>query len=288
MDYTVLKEFGGVAVLFLIGMLILAWIVRIIQNYTCTDKGDKNYYEHFESANDWSVSTVRSRINKLIDLKEALLVYVEDVGVLADETCMIMKTVEDKYIMNASQLKEEDYERPKAEQDRLVKQRQSFAKRRFDEQQSVYSAVNGKKPLLECFYADDNDVANAEAELNLQLNEIEKIMDAAEVKAAVLKKEKVATTLGFTNKYLTDALKSLETPRVEGFLVELNGPALIAKADKIIGAAASLQKELEDLRSQIKTQNKMIQIIENKGKKEAKGGNPAERAADMDRLSYAS
>jgi len=189
--------------------------------------------------------------------------------------------------MNASQLKESDYELSKAEQDKLVKQRQSFAKKRFDEQQSVYAAVNGRKPLLECFYADEIDVSIAEEELNFQLSEIEKIMDAAEVKAAILKKEKATLTLGFTNKYLTDAVKSIEAPRIEGFYIELKGSELIAKADKFIGAAMSLKNELIDLRSQVEKQNKMIQIIENKGKKEATGGNPVERAADMTRLSYA-
>lgn len=285
MNYAILVEFGGIIVLFAVGMLILAWINGVIQNYVCNDKS--NYYEHFESPNDWSVSAIRSRIDKLINLKEALLSYVEDVGILADETCMIMKTVEDKYIMNASQLKESDYELPRETQDKLMKQRQSFAKKRFNEQQAVYAAVNGRKPLLECFYADEIDVSIAEEELNFQLSEIEKIMDAAEVKAAILKKEKTAFTLGFTNKYLTDAVKSIETPRIEGFYIELKGSELIAKADKFIGAAMSLKNELIDLRSQVEKQNKMIQIIENKGKKEATGGNPVERAADMTRLSYA-
>lgn len=285
MNYTILVEFGGIIILFALGMIILAWITGITKNYVCAD--ESNYYEHFESPNDWSVSAIRSRIDKLINLKEALLSYVEDVSALADETCMIMKTVEEKYIMNASQLKESDYELSRETQDRLIKQRQSFAKKRFIDAQSVYAAVNGRKPLLECFYADEIDVSIAEEELNFQLSEIEKIMDAAEVKAAILKKEKATLTLGFTNKYLTDAVKSIETPRIEGFYIELKGPELIAKADKFIGAATSLKKELLDLRSQVEKQNKMIQIIENKGKKEAAGGNPVGREADMMRLSYA-
>jgi hypothetical protein len=286
MDYTIPVEFGKYLVLFAIGMLVLACIIHIIKGRTCADKSEKNYYEHFESPNDWSVSALRSRIDKIVNLKEALLKYTEDVGILADETCLIMKTVEDKYIMNASQLKDGDYEKSKAEQDRIVKQRQTLAKKRFAEQQSVYAAVNGQKPLLECFYADNEDVASAEAELNVQLNELEKIMDTAAVKAAILKKERAAMSLGFSMNYLNDAVKSLETPKVEGFFAELNGPQLIAKADKMIGAAASLQKELEDLRAQINTQNNMMQTMENKAKGEARGGNQVERATDMDRLAY--
>jgi hypothetical protein len=200
---------------------------------------------------------------------------------------MIMKTVEDKYITNASQLRNaEDYEKPREEQDRIVKQRQTLAKKRFAEQQAMYSAVNGEKPLLECFYADDDAVVSAEAELNLQLNELEKIMDTAEVKAAALKKEKISTTLGFTLDYLNDAVKSLETPKVEGFYSEYSGTALISKADTMIGKAASLQKELEDLRGKIDKQNEMIRILNSKQKNEARGGNKGERDADMTRLAF--
>lgn len=287
MNYNIVVEFGGIIVLLAAGMLLLAAIVIIIQNQTCAERTDKIYYEHFESSDDSSVSAIRSRIDKIINVKEGLLQYMEDVGILADETCMLMKTIEEKYIMNASQLKEEDYGRPKDEQDTLVKQRQTLAKKRFNEQQSIYSTLKGKKPLLECFYASVDDVASAEAELNLQLNELEKVMNTAEVKAASLKKEKIATTLGFSMNYLTDAIKSLDSPKTEGFYAELNGTALITKADTMLNKATALQKELEDLRGQIKKQNEMIQIMENKAKKEAKGGNTADRATDMTRLSYA-
>ena len=287
MNYDILVEFGGVAVLFLIGMLVLSGVIYIVKQRMCAESDGKNYYEHFESPNDWSVSAIRSRIDKIVNLKEGLLAYAEDISILADETCMIMKTVEDKYVRNASQLKnEEDYEKPRDEQDRMIKQRETLAKKRFAEQQSMYAAVNGQKPLLECFYADNDDVASAESELNLQLNEMEKILNTAEVKAAALKKEKIGTTLGFSMNYLSDAVKSLETPKVEGFYSELSGPALIAKADAMIGKAASLKNELEDLRRQIDKQNDMIRILNSKQKNEARGGNQAERAADMTRLAF--
>lgn len=285
MVYEVLGEFGWVLITFAVAGLVLAGIVILLRNMKKQGDYDKTYYEHFASPNDWSVSAMRSRIDKIRALKEELLVYSEDVGTLADETCAIMKTVEEKYIVNASQFTNaDDYSLPKAEQDRKIKQRQTLAKARFADQQAMYSAVNGKKPLLECFYADNDDVAAAESELNRELNELEQILDTAEVKAAVLKKEKAAMSLGFSLKYLTDALKSLQEQKAEGFYVERSGSALIARADEILGKAAAMRNELAELNKLLQKENDMIKVLNSGPKKEMRGGNPADRDAMMQRL----
>ena len=265
MDTAILGEFGWVLIVFAAAALILASIVILLRNVKKQKENERLYYEHFESPNDWSVSAIRSRIDKVRNIKEALLIYSEDVGTLADETCAIMKTVEEKYIANGSQFANaSDYELPKAEQDKKIKQRQSLAKARFADQQAMYSAVNGQKPLLECFYADGDDVAQAEAELNRELNELEKILDTTQVKAAAIKKEKAAMSLGFSLKYLTDAVKTLQEQKAEGFYAELRGAALIARADEIIGKAIAMRKDLEELNKLMQKENDMINII-NKG-----------------------
>lgn len=287
METEIIGELGWVLIVFAVVGLILAGIVILLRKIK-NDKGDtpgRLYYEHFQSPNDWSVSAIRSRIEKLRDLKEELLVYSEDVGVLADETCAIMKTVEEKYILNASQFQNaSDYELPQTEQDRKIKQRKTLAKVRFADQQSMYSAVNGAKPLLECFYADADDVTAAEAELNRELNEIEKILDSSQVKAAALKKEKAAMSLGFSLKYLTDAVKSLQEQKQEGFYAELSGPTLIARADEIIGKAAAMKTELKDLNVLLAKENDMIKTMNDAPKKQRTGGDAAERNAQMGRI----
>ena len=285
MDTTVLGEIGVVILLFGVAMVILAGIILFLRRKKDDDERKKVYYEHFESPNDWSVSALRRRIEKIRAIKEELLVYSEDVGVLADETCAIMKTVEEKYIMNGSQFANaSDYELPKAEQDRKIKQRQSLAKARFADQQAMYSAVNGQKPLLECFYADNDDVASAEAELNRELNELEKILDTSQVKAAALKKEKAAMSLGFSLKYLTDAVKSLQEQKAEGFYAELSGAALIARADEVLGKATAMRNELADLNKLLNKENEMINILNSAPRRESRGGSAGARDGQMARL----
>lgn len=277
-----------VVILFGVATIILASIVIFLRRKKADVEREKVYYEHFESPNDWSVSALRRRIDKIRAIKEELLVYSEDVGVLADETCAIMKTVEEKYIMNGSQFANAaDYELPRAEQDRKIKQRQSLAKARFTDQQAMYSAVNGQKPLLECFYADNDDVASAEAELNRELNELEKILDTAQVKAAALKKEKAAMSLGFSLKYLTDAVKSLQEQKAEGFYAELRGAALIARADEILGKASAMRNELGELNKLLNKENEMIKVINSAPRRESRGGSTNARDGQMARLDAA-
>jgi len=289
METEILGDLGWVLIVFAVTGLILAGIVMLLRSVKKSGEGvgtgGKLYYEHFQSPNDWSVSALRSRIDKLRNLKEELLVYSEDVGVLADETCAIVKNVEEKYIINNSQFENpSDYELPKAEQDRKVKQRQTLAKVRFADQQTMYSAVNGGKPLLECFYADNDDVVAAEAELNRELNEMEKILDSAQVKAAALKKEKASMSLGFSLKYLTDAVKSLQEQKREGFYVELSGAALIARADEILGKAAAMKDELKELNKRLARSNEMIRTLSSVPLKEENGGFSSGRSGQMSRI----
>jgi hypothetical protein len=247
---------------------------------------EKIYYEHFESPNDWSVSALQTRINRIRAIKEEILTYGEEVGTLADETCMIMKKVEDSYINNSSQLRNpKDYNKPEAERNKMIESRQRLAKKQFADSTALYSAVNGRKPLLECFYANNEDVALAESELNTEIEQLEKILDTVEVKAAALKKEKAGMTLGFTLRYLQNAIQSLTKNQEEEFYVELRGPALIARADELIGKAAAMKDDLKELNNLLEKQNQMVDSMQENMEHEQRGGNSDDRVMQMDQLS---
>ena len=281
MDTSILGEFGWLLITFAAAMFILAGIVMLLKASRKPATHEKLYYEHFESPDDWSVSALRKRIDEIRNVKEELLVYSEDVGILADETCAIMKTVEDKYVGNASQLSNaSDYELPAAERDAKIAHRQKLARRRWVEQQSMYSAVNGSKPLLECFYASSEDVGAAESELNIQIADLEKILDTAQVKAAVLKKEKAAMSLGFSLQYLNDAVKSVQ--KQEGFYADLTGAALIARADELIGKARAMKQELSELDKSLNKANSMIDIINKAPQKAERSGGSSGAMARID------
>jgi hypothetical protein len=179
-----------------------------------------------------------------------------------------------------------DADLPFAEQQRKIEYPTKQAKKLFLDEQAMYSVVNGKKPLLECFYADNEDVAGAEAELNAVIADFEKILDSAEVKAAALKKEKVGMSLQFSLKYLQEAIKSLDSGAVkkEGFYAELTGPALIARADEIIGKAEAMKQDLTGLNGLLRKEQEMVKLINQGFEREQRGGDPRARQADLDAL----
>ena len=264
-------QFSWLAIKVAVGFLTIWLVSLLIQKvaHACSPDTGKNYYEHFESANDWSVSALRSRIDRIRAVKAEIMAYGENVGTLADDTCAIMRTVEDAYINNAKQFKNpEDYKLPREKQDAKIADQTRLARQRFADQKLLYSAVNGDKPLLECFYADEDDVVSAESELNIEVNELEKLLDDAQVKAAVMKKEKSRMTLGFMLPYLQDAVKSMGSEKKEGFFVERKGPALIARADELLGKAVAMKNELSDLGKQLDQENQMVRILNKKQESE--------------------
>ena len=284
MDFSILGEFGWLLITIGVAVAVFYLVFWIARSQPETNS-DRLHYEPFASPDDYSVTALRSRINALLKLKEEILVYNEEVGTLADDTCMILKTVEEKYIANAmSAGGTDDATLGFEEQQKKIALRTKLAKKRFLDEQAMYATVNGTKPLLECFYADGDDVRAAEAELNAVLVDVERILDSAEVQAAALKKERAGATLGFSLKYLQDAVRSLDSGRrTEGF-ADLSGPALIARADEIIGKAEALKADLRNLQGLLNKEKEMVKLINKNVEREQRGGDPRAREADIANL----
>lgn len=284
MDANILGEFGWLLITIGVAVCVF-YLVYWIARSQPKSSNERLYYEPFASPNDYSVTALRSRINALLKLKEEILVYNEEVGTLADDTCMIVKTVEEKYVANAmSAGGTDDAGLPLDEQQRKIALRTKLAKKRFLDEQAMYSTVNGTKPLLECFYADGDDVHAAEAELNAVLADLTRILDSAEVEAAALKKMRAGATLNFSLKYLQEAVRSLNAGKTEGFYADLSGPELIARADEIIGKAEALKADLRNLQGLLNREKEMVKLINRNVEREQRGGDPQSRSADMELL----
>jgi hypothetical protein len=282
MDFSILGEFGWLLITIGVAVAVFFLIFWIVRSQPTAQDRERLYYEPFRSPNDYSVSAIRTRIDALLKLKEEILVYNEEVSTLADDTCMIVKTVEEKYVANATASGGvDDANMSLAEQQQKIAYRTKQAKKRFLDEQAMYSVVNGKKPLLECFSADEDDVGTAEAELNAVLADLEKILDSAEVGTAVLKKTKAEMSLGFSMKYLQEAVQSLNGGRKEGFYAELQGPALLARADEILGKGEALKQDLMNAQQLLKKEQDMVKLINKNVEREQRGGDPRAREADM-------
>ena len=169
----------------------------------------------------------------------------------ADETCNIMKEVEQVYVGNSSAPTDEaEFNLPAAQQKERRAERERRAKLRFAEERKIYSIMN-KKPILECFSASEQDIKDAEDELSQIVNEATTVLDNAEVKMAAEKKEKIRSLLNFNARYLK---KAINTATAEGFWAELRGTALLAKADELLGKAKTTYNEIQALKKDVKLQ----------------------------------
>ena len=259
----------GKLVAYIIGFalvsLLVAGIILLIRSATCTSTQPENVYEHFAAtdANDDYLSNLQRR-NGLI--KQTIDTLQNDMDILdedADDTCDIMKSVEDTYISNKSVPSDEsEFELPREVQEKRVERRKDNAKKSFQEKKNAFVESNGKKPLLECF-ASSEDVDQAEQDLGDAVRELTALLDSAEMKLAVTKGEKTWMSLLFTAPYLKKAVDTVVPNTTEHFAT-LKGATLLSKADELIGKANTIHARFKPLRDQVVAQKQVAGSLNKK------------------------
>jgi hypothetical protein len=231
--------------------LLIAGIILLIQNITCKS-GPANVYEHFDDSDDYlsNLKTKLTHVKKAIDTIQNDMDVVNDA---ADETCDIMKNVEDTYISNGSAPSDDsEYSMPQSVQQDRLKQRRARAAKNFKVQQNLFIESHNKHPLLECF-ASPEDVGEAEQNLNDSVRELTSLLDSAEMKLAVTKGEQTWMTLLFNAPYLKKAIDST-TPKTSENFDTVKGADILSKADELVGKANTLHARFQQVHDQVKTQ----------------------------------
>jgi uncharacterized protein YoxC len=95
----------GQLVAYIIGFafvsLLIAGIILLIRSATCTTSNAENVYEHFDETDDYLANLQKH--TKLV--RQAMATLQNDMDILdedTDDTCDIMKSVEDTFISNKS------------------------------------------------------------------------------------------------------------------------------------------------------------------------------------------
>lgn len=245
--------------------LLVAGIILLIRSATCTSTHAENVYEHFAAtdANDDYLSNLQRRTGLI---KQTIDTLQNDMDILdedADDTCDIMKSVEDTYISNKSVPSDEsEFELPREVQQTRIERRKNNAKKSFQEKKNVFVESNGKKPLLECFASSDN-VEQAEQDLTDAIQELTSLLDSAEMKLAVTKGEKTWMSLLFMAPYLKKAV-NITTPNTTEHFATLKGGDLLSKADELIGKANTIHARFKPLRDQVVAQKTVASSLNKK------------------------
>jgi hypothetical protein len=246
----------GVGVTFAIIVIIgIMWFVRkFATGYTSGP-----IYEHFESRNDGLVSQMQNRLVQIRAIKDRLQSDLDDLNDVADGTCSIMSQIRDSYIANNSAPTDEsEYSLSKELQTKRMEERKRRAVLRFETEKKQFVALHGKKPVYECFAASASDVTDVETELRDEVNELITMIDSAEIRLAAEKSDQLDSLLGFNAKYLK---KAVDATTVEGFLAELRGTALIAKADELLGLAATVHERIVALKKKLANQQAVAKSL---------------------------
>lgn len=249
--------------------LLIAGIIILVQSASCKSGQSANLYEHFD-ANDDYLSNLQKRTTLVKKTIETIQSDMDILGDDADDTCNIMKIVEDAYISNNSAPTDEsEYELSREVQQSRVEKRKERAKRNFQAQKDAFVESHQKKPLLECF-APSGDVEQAEQDLNDAVRELSLLLDSAEMKLATTKGEKTWLSLLFNAPFLKKAIDST-TPKTSENFDTVKGSDILSKADELIGKANTIHARFNVLREQVTAQKAVAGSLNKKANDLQKG-----------------
>lgn len=266
----IVGKFAFLIIQILVCCLVIAGIVMFARSITCSDS-PANMYEHFESSADATVSAMKKRTEQLRALKERIQSDMDNLNESSDDICNILKEVEDSYVSNSmAPTDETEYSLPADIQSQRKAERKRRALLRFKEEQKLYGTIY-KKPILECFYADGADVAAAEAELIVEVDNMRALLDTAEIKMSATRLEKTRGLMGFTGQQLKKVVDTMTSKPTEGWADvpaadDLRGAKLIAEADRLLGIATTFHKEINQLRQEVLVQKDTAGQIKQKQK----------------------
>lgn len=258
-------------------ILLISGIGMLLNMRSCAG-ASPGAYEQFANKGDSYLAQLKSRIESITAAKNKVEDAIASLNDTADETCNIMKELEQVYVGNSAAPSDpSEFSLPSAIQEKRRADRERRAVSRFAEERALFSAA-AQSPILECFSAG-NSVAEAETELAGLCDEITVALDSAEVKMMDVKKQKIRTLMDFNGRYLK---KALNTATAEGFYSELRGPALLVKADTLLGKASTIYDDIMTLKNDIKLQRSAVNQLTKRGT-DLQAGNykPADIAAGL-------
>jgi len=277
-----LAEYGLRIGAILLFIAALGFLLRLSNH--CVESRP-NAFEQFEGGP--TLSEYTDRTLKLEAARDALSDDISELDDLVDETCGVVGHVKEAYVgNNSAPLDDTENSLPKDVQMKRMERRKVRAAKRFDDEKAIFGTI-AKKTLLECFAdgadakaeaaaeeAAEKDAATADAkrDLAVAVDEVTRVLDAVQVKAALLKSQQILPTLQFTGKQLKKAgegVASAPPMNMEAFESSVGNPSkktpsgaqLIASADALLTRAGTIKKTVQDLKVAVQEQKDVIKAM---------------------------
>lgn len=255
--------FGTIVFYILVVVVIVLLITGIgmLLNAQKCGSSKENAYEQFADAGDDYLSQLKKRIESIVAVKYKVEDALESLNNAGDETCNIMKELEQVYVGNSAAPSDtSEFSLPAAIQEKRRQDRERRAVSRFAEERALFSAA-ARSPIQECF-ASGNSVTEAETTLAGLCEELSNVLDSAEVKMMDLKKTKIRTLMEFNGRYIK---KATNLATAEGFFSALRGSALLTKADTLLGKASTIYDDILTLQNDVKLQRTAVNQLTKRG-----------------------
>jgi hypothetical protein len=235
----VLSNFFVQVYLFALISYVIYYIIKTsttsyASSYTINPKA----YEHFDDTPN--ISKTLAAVENATELLRNSLDTLDNA---TDDTCIVIKGIEQKFLDNATSPSGDGDPPSKAEAAKIKAQKLPGATKQWNRKLQDWADTHGQIPVVECF--TDGSLSDL-IDANQQLQDL---LASAPVQRVVAQVKRLQTSSLFCQKYMDDLANEL-TKKTESFANPISEPTLedtIATSNKLIKQAKDVQAQIKNI-----------------------------------------
>jgi hypothetical protein len=227
--------------------IIFYIIIATTNAYTSSYTINQNTYEHFD--NTPNISKTLAVVEKET---ESLRNSLDILDNASDDTCSVIKGIEQKFIDNITAPSGDGDPPSKAEAAKIKAKKLPSATKQWKQKQQDWADTHGQIPIIECFTEDSlSDLVDA----NQQLHDL---LVSPPVQRVAAQVKRLQTSELFAQKYMNDLADELAKQK-EGVANPISNPThedTIATSNKRVQQAKDVQAQIKNILASTSQLNK--------------------------------
>jgi len=235
----ILSNFFVQVYLFALISYVIYYIIKTTTtSYASSYTINPKTYEHFNDAPN--ISKILAVVEKET---ESLRNSLDTLDNATDDTCIVIKGIEQKFLDNATSPSGDGDPPSKAEAAKIKAKKLPSATKKWNRKMQDWADTHGQIPIIECFAEDSlSDLVDA----NQQLKDL---LASAPVQRVVAQVKRLQTSSLFCQKYMDDLADEL-TKQTEGFINVVSPPTLedtITTSNKLVQQSKDVQAQIKNI-----------------------------------------
>jgi len=202
-------------------------------------------YEHFDSIATPSTDTayISKTLTAVQQVTESLRKSLDTLDNATDDTCTVIKGIEQKFLDNATSPSGDGDPPSKAEAEKIKARKLPGATKQWNQKLKDWADTHGQIPIVECFDSGSlSDLVDAN-------NQLKDLLTSAPIQRVVAQVKRLQTSELFAQKYMDDLANQL-TKQTESFANLVSEPSpedTIATSNKLIKQAKDVQAQIQSI-----------------------------------------